>query len=82
MGDTVTGTLPVDELEIQLSFLVGQTSLSLRELRSLAPGAVFELPTAVGQAVTICANGRAIGKGELLELGEHVGVRVTEFTHP
>ncbi len=79
MGDAATKTT-VDDLEIQLTFMVGQTTLTVGELRSLAPGFVFELPAAAGDGVTISANGRPIGKGELIEVGDRVGVRVTEFS--
>ncbi len=79
MGDAANAT-PVNELEIQMTFVVGESTLTVGELRTLAPGFVMELPGAAGDGVTICANGRAIGKGELIEVGDRVGVRVTEFS--
>jgi type III secretion system YscQ/HrcQ family protein len=69
----------VDQLEVELTFLVGTHAATLEQLRSLAPGACIELPTPANQAVTICANGRAIGKGELLDIGNRIGVRITEL---
>lgn len=72
----------VNDIDIELTFVVGQTTLTVGELRSLAPGFTFELSTAAGTGLTICANGRPIGKGELIEVGEHLGVRVTEFSAP
>lgn len=79
MGDAATNT-PVDDLEIQLTFVVGQTTLTVGDLRGLAPGFVFELAAAAGEGVTICANGRPIGSGELIEVGDRAGIRVTEFS--
>lgn len=71
-------TAPVNDIELELTFVVGQTTLTVGELRSLAPGFVFELG-ALDEGVTICASGKVIGKGELLEVGDRVGVRVTAF---
>lgn len=72
-------TVSVDDLEIELSFVVGRSSIALRELRELAPGVVFDLGGAPNEAVTICANGRPIGKGELVDVGGRTGVRVLNF---
>lgn len=69
----------VDQLEVELTFLVGTHTATLEQVRSLAPGACLELGTPVGQAVTVCANGRPIGRGELLDIGSRIGVRITEL---
>lgn len=78
---TMATNAPVNDLEMELTFVVGQSTLTVGELRSLAPGFVFELG-GVSDGITICANGKAIGKGELLEVGDRVGVRVTSFSAP
>ncbi|MES2596706.1 MAG: type III secretion system cytoplasmic ring protein SctQ [Verrucomicrobiota bacterium] len=72
----------VNDIEIELTFVVGQTTLTVAELRSLAPGFTFDLGSPAGADLTICANGKSIGKGQLIEVGEHLGVRVTEFSAP
>jgi type III secretion system YscQ/HrcQ family protein len=80
MAEPTNEPVALDELEVDLTFVVGQATVTLGELRALAPGAAFELTTPVGEAVTIHANGRPIGKGELLEVGDRVGVRITELS--
>lgn len=80
MSEAAPAAVPVNDLDIQLTFVVGHTTLTVGDLRSLAPGAVLELPAAVGEGVAICANGKTIGRGELIEVGDRVGVRVTEFS--
>lgn len=79
MAESAAEPVALDELEVNLTFVVGQTTLTLGELKSLTPGASFELPTPVSEAVTILANGKAIGSGELLEVGGRVGVRITKL---
>lgn len=73
-------TSSVNNVEIELTFVVGQTTLTVGELRSLAAGFTIELPTPAGSALTICANGKPIGQGELIEVGDHLGVRITELS--
>jgi len=57
---------------------VGRKTFRLAELGELKPGFAFELETPVDKAVTIRANGRRIGSGELTRVGERVAVRVLE----
>ena len=71
----------VNDLEVELTFVVGQTQLTVGQLRELAPGFVFELSGGADD-ISICANGKPIGRGELLEVGDKIGVRVTSFSAP
>ena len=45
----------------------------------LGPGSVVELERGASEPVEIFANGRCIGRGEIVVVGEHFGVRVTEL---
>jgi len=69
----------VDDVPIELSFELGKITLSIAELSALQPGYVFELNQDLNQPVEIRANGKLIGKGELLEIDGRIGVRVVEF---
>jgi type III secretion system YscQ/HrcQ family protein len=72
--------LRVDELPVQVVFDVGQLDLSVGQLRTLGEGYTFELPAVPERLVTIRANGREIGQGELVEIGEKVGVRIVNWS--
>lgn len=74
-----SGGLPVGSLEVELSFVVGQITLTFEELQVLKPGFSFELPAAANNTVTILANGKPVGQGELLSVGDRTGVRVLSF---
>ena len=67
------------DIPINLVFEVGQKRISLEELQTLKSGYTFELDNPANLPVTIRANGKPIGTGELLKIGEHVGVRVASF---
>jgi len=68
-----------DDLEIHLTFSVGSVNSTVGALRGMVPGYVFELPSLAGDGVSILANGKVIGKGEWIEVGERTGIRVTEL---
>ena len=68
-------------LPVHLSFELAQLELSVNDLTSLQPGYVFALPAQVeGANVTIRANGRNVGRGEIVAIGETIGVRVLSWS--
>ena len=69
----------VETMAIELVFEVGRQSLPVHELRTIQPGFTFELDSPLAAPATIRANGRVIGKGELMEVDGRLGVRVTEM---
>lgn len=70
----------LDALEVTLRFEVGELSVSLGELKALRPGHVFELPQPLNRSmVRILAHGNVLGKGQLVAVGDRLGVRVSEF---
>lgn len=74
-----TNEMLTDTLEVQLAFTVGEKHLTLAELRAIKPGYSFEFDASIDAPIAVYANGHAIGKGELVQINERVGVRLTEF---
>jgi len=66
----------LDDIEVRLTFDVGERQLSLKELRALAPGHCFDLGRELRNAVSIRANGRVVGSGELVQIEDRIGVRI------
>jgi type III secretion protein Q len=69
----------IDELPVRLVFEVGRLELALGEIQKLAPGAVLPLARPLDDAVDIVANGRRIGRGTIVRIGDSVGVRITRL---
>jgi type III secretion protein Q len=69
----------LDELEVRVSFDLGEMTLRMGELAALQPGQVLTLDVSPQRLVSIRANGRLVGHGELVRVGEEVGVRVLEM---
>jgi type III secretion protein Q len=66
----------LDDLPIKLVFEVGRCDMTLGAVRALGPGHVFALDRDPAQPVDIVANGRRIGTGQLVRVGERIGIRV------
>jgi flagellar motor switch protein FliN len=62
-------------LEIEL----GRTQIERGEAQELRPGSVIPLDRSAGDPVDLYAGGRRIGRGEVLELGGTLAVRVVEL---
>lgn len=69
----------IDDLPVRLIFEIGRMELSLDEVRKLSVGTPLPLPRAQSAAVDILANGRRIGAGEMVMIGDQIGVRVTRL---
>lgn len=67
------------QLPVRLVFEIGEKRIALKELRNIQPGFAFELASPVEKPVTIRANGVVVGTGELIQVGDRVGVRVVSF---
>lgn len=77
-NDDMPRTIRVEAIEAPVRFDLGETLATIGALQSLQEGYVFELPRRVEDAVTISVNGAVVARGELVRVGERLGVRVVE----
>lgn len=81
MSEPVTDPTPAplnpDDLEIRIDFDLGHLTLPLEELRTLQPGYSFTLTRPSPQPVRIVAGSQTLGYGELVQIDDRLGVRVT-----
>ncbi|MBP2444044.1 type III secretion system cytoplasmic ring protein SctQ [Rhizobium leguminosarum] len=68
---------PVDSIPIKLVFDAGRLELPLRTLETIGEGYVFNLDRPLSDAVDIIAQGRIIGRGEIISVDGLSAVRVT-----
>jgi type III secretion system YscQ/HrcQ family protein len=64
---------------IELCVELARFTLPLEELCALRPGQVLGTTCAIGQSVTLRAAGRAVARGELVDLEGEIGVRILEL---
>lgn len=67
------------EIPVRLTFEVGRVELPLHEVQTLSEGFAFQLDRSLDeQTVTVRANGAVIASGDLVMIGDSLGVRLTE----
>jgi type III secretion protein Q len=72
-----TATGAADNIPVSLDFDLGNLAVPLGELAALKPGYVFELPNSLDTVrVVIRANGTRVGHGELVAVGDVLGVQL------
>ncbi len=69
----------IDDIPVKLLFELGRIELSLAEIRRLAPGALVPMSRPLEESVDIFANGRRIGRGNLVQIGDSLGIRITRL---
>lgn len=77
-GSQEEPVIAVADLPLVITVSLAQLRMTVAELMKLAPGNFLDLPLHPSQEVVLSVNGRAIGKGELVSLGDAIGVRVLE----
>lgn len=80
-GDTVEDAKRGPEIPISLSFEIDTLSLTLEEVQNLRSGHVFELDCGATEPfVTLRVNGLDIGTGELVQVGDKLGVQIMSIS--
>ncbi|MFJ3007437.1 FliM/FliN family flagellar motor switch protein [Pseudomonas fluorescens] len=77
---------PVDEtlndLPLKLVCQLGTVELSLAQVQQLGVGSLVPLTSQVHEAVDMLINGRRVGRGQLVQIGDGLGVRVQSICKP
>lgn len=81
-GDDIPVAASIDDLELPVRFEIETITLPLVQLSALRSGYVLELPGTVRDArVRLLSYGQVIGIGELVTVGEHLGVRIVHMAN-
>lgn len=65
-------------VKTQVQVLAGSAHITVGELLNLKEGTLLTLGTPVNDPFDIVVNGTVIARGELVAVGEHFGIRVTQ----
>lgn len=69
----------VYNIPVQVSAVLGRTTMQVSQLLKLGRGAVIELDRKVGEAVDVYVNNRLVARGEVVVVDEHLGITMTEI---
>lgn len=66
------------DVPVQVSVVLGSTTMSLSNILRLGKGAVIELERAVGEPIDVYVNNKIVAKGEIVIVDDKIGVTLTE----
>lgn len=69
----------IHDIPMTLTIEVGRVVLSADKLLNLQPGNLLDLKVALENGVIISVNGKKIGRGELMRIGDNIGVRILDL---
>lgn len=67
------------DIPVQVSAVLGKSSMQVSQLLKLGRGAVVELDRKVGEAIDIYVNNRLVARGEVVVVDDRLGVTMTEI---
>jgi len=72
-----TQPISIETLPVLINFDVGSATMTLEQIQSLKEGYCFELPNSINDYVTLKVHNQTIAKGELVTIGDRLGVEIT-----
>ena len=68
----------IDNVDVELSVVLGKSVMPIHQLLKMGRGAVIELDATVHDPATLYANNRLIAKGEVMVVDDHIAVTITD----
>ena len=80
MGEAMAGDVSaIYDIPVQISAVLGRSTMQVSQLLKLGRGAVVELDRKVGEAIDIYVNNRLVARGEVVVVEDKLGVTMTEI---
>lgn len=82
LGEGESGNITleaVSDIPVNVSVVLGKTSMQVNQLLKLGRGAVIELDRKVGEPIDIFVNNRLVARGEVVVVEDRIGVTMTEI---
>jgi flagellar motor switch protein FliN/FliY len=70
------------DVPVTLTVELGSCQLPMREVLQLGPGSVVQLDKTAGSPVELRVNQKLVARGEVVVVGESLGIRITELLSP
>jgi flagellar motor switch protein FliN/FliY len=69
----------LNKVKVDIDVVIGKSSMPIRQLLKVGRGAVVDLDARHDDPVMVYGNGELIAKGEVVIVGEKIGVTLTEI---
>lgn len=80
IGESMAGDVTaIYDIPVQISAVLGKSTMQVSQLLKLGRGAVVELDRKVGEAIDIYVNNRLVARGEVVVVEDKLGVTMTEI---
>jgi flagellar motor switch protein FliN len=73
------GLKAVYDIPVNITVVLGRTSMTVNQLLKLSKGSVIELDKSVGEPIEMHVNNRLVAKGEVVIVEERIGITLTEI---
>lgn len=83
--DLPQSRLPIDyfkDLSVDILAELGQATLTVKEVLNIKEDMVIELEKAAGETVNLKVNGQNFARGEVIIIGNNLGIRVDRINDP
>ncbi|MEM5582498.1 MULTISPECIES: FliM/FliN family flagellar motor switch protein [unclassified Roseibium] len=67
-----------DEINVDISVVLGENEMPVHQLLRMGRGAVIDLDVSEDDDVKVYANNTLVAKGQVVLLGERIGISITE----
>ncbi|MTI44166.1 flagellar motor switch protein FliN/FliY [Roseibium hamelinense] len=67
-----------DDINVDISVVLGESEMPVHQLLRMGRGAVIDLDVSEDDDVRILANNTLVAKGQVVMLGERIGISITE----
>ncbi len=64
-------------LEAPIIVQLGERQMRMREVMSMMPGTIIELPKPADSELELFVNNKAVGSGSAVKVGENFGIRIS-----
>ncbi len=78
-GKPTTDVEALMDVEVEITAVLGTTSMPISQILKLGRGAVVELNRSVGEDIEVHANNRLVAKAEVIVVDDRLGVTMTEI---
>lgn len=73
------GLKAVYDIPVNITVVLGKTSMTVNQLLKLSKGSVIELDKSVGEPIEMHVNNKLVAKGEVVIVEERIGITLTEI---
>jgi flagellar motor switch protein FliN/FliY len=76
---TATDLEAVFDVNVNVSAILGKSTMEVSQLLKLGKGSVVELDRKIGEAIDIYVNDRLVARGEVVLVEDRLGITMTEI---